>query len=134
MYYRLTYFGSVVGSAEDELRSTVVARANVRDIWFVLHQNFCASEIAQLQDAAVGVEKKILGLDVTVADALRVDVRQSSEELVNIEFDFEDGHRRLHFVEESGGSVNSLGDKLLDEIEIHFILLESRQRLSGIMG
>lgn len=56
-----------------------------------------------------------------------MDVRQSSEKLVNVEFNFKDRHRRLHLVEESGGSVDSLRDKFLNEIQVNFILLESRQ-------
>lgn len=66
-----------------------------------------------------------------MANALRVDVRQSSEQLVNVEFNFKDRHRRLHLVEESGGSIDCLRNKFLDEIQVNFILLESRQQSSG---
>lgn len=55
-------------------------------------------------------------LDVAMANALRVDVCQGSEELVNVEFDFEYGHCRLHLVEEPGSSVHRLRDKFLNEI------------------
>lgn len=40
-------------------------------------------------------------LDVTMADALRVDVGERSEELVGIQLDLEDGHRRLQLAEVS---------------------------------
>lgn len=62
-------------------------------------------------------------LDVTVADALRVDVGQSSEELVGVEFDLEYRHGGLVLVEEPGGAVHSFGNELLDQVQVDLILL-----------
>jgi hypothetical protein len=58
-----------------------------------------------------------------MADALRVDVGERAEQLVDVELDLEDGHDRLHLVEVARGAVDSLGHKLEDEVEVHFILL-----------
>lgn len=58
-----------------------------------------------------------------MADALGVDVRQSPEQLVDVQLDLEDRHGRLHLVEESGGTVDSLGNELLDQVEVDFIFL-----------
>lgn len=52
-----------------------------------------------------------------------MDVGQGSEELVNVELDLENGHGRLHLVEEPRCSVDGLGDKLLNKVEINFVFL-----------
>lgn len=59
-----------------------------------------------------------------MADALRVNVCKGSEELVDVQLDFQSGHGRLHLVEKARGPIDSFGNKLLNEIEINFILLE----------
>ena len=58
-----------------------------------------------------------------MADALRVDVGESAEELVNVELDFEDWHGRLHLVEVSGCAVDCLWNEFLDQVEVDLILL-----------
>jgi len=120
---RLTNLGRVVGGAKDQLGRSVVPRTNVRHVWLVLDEDLCASKVAQLQDARVGVEEEVLGLDITMADALRVDVRQGPEELVNVELHLEDGHRGLELVKEPRGPVDRLGNELLDQVQVHLIFL-----------
>lgn len=115
-------FRCVVGSAKYEFRRTVVSRADVRNIRLVLYQNLGATEIAKLEDAAGGVEEEVLRLDISVADALRVYVCERAEQLVDVELDLEDRHGGFHLVEVAGCAVNSLGDKLENEVEIDFIL------------
>ncbi len=66
----LTNLGCVVGRAKDELGRPVIARANVRHIRLVLHQDLSAAKIAQLQHSGARVEEEVLRLDVAVADAL----------------------------------------------------------------
>lgn len=124
----LTNLCCVVGRAEDELRRSVVSRADVRDIGLILHQNLGATEIAQLEYAGGRVEKQVLRLDVAVAYALRMNVGQRSEKLVDVQLDLEDRHGRLHLVEESRGSVDSLGNKLLYQIQVHLVFLQSSQQ------
>lgn len=58
-----------------------------------------------------------------MADALRVYVGESSEELVCVQLDLEDGHGGLHLVEVARGAVDGLGDVLLDQVEVDLILL-----------
>lgn len=119
----LTDLGSVVGSTKDELGGTVVARADVRNVGLVLDQDLCASKIAELQDATARIEQKVLRFDVTMADPLRVDVRERAEELVDVDFDLKNGHCSLQLIEVAGGAVYSLGDILEDEIQVDFFFL-----------
>lgn len=79
LFGQLTNFGSIVGSAKNELWRSVVPGANIRHIRFVLDQNFGAAEIAQLQHTSRRVQQEILGLDIPVADALRVDISKRAE-------------------------------------------------------
>ena len=52
-----------------------------------------------------------------------MDIGQRSEELVNVQFDFEYWHGGLHLVEVTGGSVDGFGDVFEDEVEVNFIFL-----------
>lgn len=88
----LTDLCCVVSRAEDELRRPVVPRADVRDVGLILHQNLGAAEVAQLEYASGRVKKQVLRLDVAVANALRVNVGQRSEKLVDVQLNLEDGH------------------------------------------
>lgn len=58
-----------------------------------------------------------------MANALGVDVGECPEQLIDVQLDFENWHGRLHLVEEARGSVDRLRHELLNEVEIHFILL-----------
>jgi hypothetical protein len=64
-----------------------------------------------------------LWLDVAVADALGMDIGQGAEELIDVQLDLENRHGRLHFVEESRSSVDSLGHKLLHQVQVDLVLL-----------
>lgn len=119
----LTNLCCVVCGAKDEFGSAVVSRANVRNIGLIFDQNLGATEIAKLEDTAVRIKQQILGLDISMANALRVDVCKSSEKLVDVELDFKNRHRCLHLVEKAGCTVHSFGNKLLYEVEINFISL-----------
>lgn len=81
-YY--TYLGGIVRGTEDELRSAVVARADVRDVGLGAHQVFCGPEVAQLQNARLRIEQQVLRLDVPVAYTQRMDVREAPEQLVHV--------------------------------------------------
>lgn len=59
-----------------------------------------------------------------MADALGMDVREGSEELIDEKLDLEDRHDSLHFVEVAGGAVNSLRDKFENEVEVNLIFLQ----------
>lgn len=123
--YRSTHtnLGGVVGGTEDQLRSSVVSRTDVADIWLVFHQNLSASKVAKLQDTAVWIEKKILWLDVSVADSLRVDVGERTEELVDVQLDLQNWHGGLHLVEVAGGPVHGFGNELEHQVEVDLIFL-----------
>lgn len=78
---------SVHGASKNELRRSVVPRANVGHVGLVGHQDLGGAKVAQLEDAGARVEKEVLGLDVTVADTERVDVGEGAEELVHVQLD-----------------------------------------------
>jgi hypothetical protein len=120
---RRTNFGGVVSSTKNELGCTVVPRADVWDVGLILDQDLSTAKVAQLKNSAVGIEKEVLRLDVSVADALRVDVGKGSEELVDVQLDLQGGHSGLHFIEKTRCPVDGLRNEFLDEIEIDLILL-----------
>jgi hypothetical protein len=66
----ITNLGCIIRGTEDQLWGSVVARAYVGHVWFVLNQNFGGSKVAQFQDTGGGVKKQVLRLDITVTDAL----------------------------------------------------------------
>lgn len=113
----------VVGGTKDQLRGPVVTGANVRDVGLVLNQDLSGPEIAEFQDARFRVKQKILRFNVTVTDALRMNVCKRTEELINVKFDFQHWHGGLHLVEVAGCPVNGLWDKFKDEVQVHFIFL-----------
>jgi hypothetical protein len=78
---KLTDSGSVVGGAENQFRSSVVSRADIADVGFTGDKDLCWSEITKHEDTGSGVEEKILGFDVSMADPYAVDVGQRSEKL-----------------------------------------------------
>ena len=49
-----------------------------------------------------------------MTNSLRVYVRQRSEELIYVQFDFENRHGGLHLVEVSGSAIDSFGDEFED--------------------
>lgn len=122
----LTDLGSVICSAENQFRSSVVTRANIRHVRLIFHENLGTTKITQLQDTRAGVQQQILWLDIAMADPLGVDVGQGAEKLINVQLDLEVGHCGLHLVEVSRRPVNGLGDVLLDEVEVYLILLPQK--------
>jgi len=113
---RRTNLGGVVGGTKNQLGGAIVPGADVRDIGLVFDENLGAAKITQLQNARRWVQQEVLGLDIPMADALRVDVGERAEELVNVQLDLEDGHDRLQLVEVARGTVDRLGDEFEDEI------------------
>lgn len=69
------------------------------------------------------VDQQVLWLDITVADAERVDVGEGAEALVNIELDKEDGHWHLHLVVVLQDTVNCLRHVLHHDIKVNLINL-----------
>ena len=119
----LTNFCGVVRGTEDEFGCPIIPGADIRHVGLVLHQYLGATEIAEFQDARVGVEEEVLGLDVSVADALRMDVGEGAEQLVDIQLHLEGRHRGLHLVEKARRSIDCLGNEFLHEVEVDFVFL-----------
>ena len=115
--------GRVVRGAEDQLGRAVVSRTDVGHVGLAAHEMLGRSEIAELENAGLWVEEKVLGLDISVADALRVDVGKTAEELVHVQLDEGDGDSLLAFRILPGHLVDSLRDVLEDQVEVDLILL-----------
>mmetsp|Transcript_15888 Transcript_15888/g.18402 ORF Transcript_15888/g.18402 Transcript_15888/m.18402 type:complete len:329 (-) Transcript_15888:80-1066(-) len=113
----------VVGAAEDQLGRAVVARADVRHVGLALDQLLGRAEVAQLQDVRGRVHQQVLRLDVAVADAQRVDVRQRPEHLVRVELHEQDRHALLHLHVVPHDPVDGLGDVVHDHVEVDFVRL-----------
>ena len=62
-----------------------------------------------------------------MADALRVNVRERAEQLVDVEFHLEDRHDGLHLVEVARGAVDGLGNEFEYEVEVDFVLLRLKR-------
>lgn len=69
--------------AENQLWSAVVSRTNVRHVCLVSCQHLGGTEIAQFQYGRGGIYEQILWLDVAVTDSQRVNVAESSEQLIH---------------------------------------------------
>lgn len=52
-----------------------------------------------------------------------MDVGKGTEELIDVELDFENRHGGLHLVEISRGAVNCFRDIFLNQVEVYFVLL-----------
>lgn len=60
-----------------------------------------------------------------MADALRVDIGERAEELVDEELHLEDRHDGLHLVKVARRTVYGLRNELQDEIEVNLIFLRA---------
>ena len=49
----------------------VISGADVRDVGLAPDQMLSGAEVAQLQNSRLGVKQKVLGLDVSVTNALK---------------------------------------------------------------
>jgi len=59
-----------------------------------------------------------------MANALRMDVRKRSEELIDVQLDLDHGHDGLQFIEEARGPIHGLGYVLEDKVQVDFVLLQ----------
>ena len=119
--------GRVVGSTEDELGCTVISRANVRDVGLAADEVLRTPEVAEFQNARVRVEEQVLRLDISMADALRVDVGKASKQLVHVQLDEGPRDGLLAFRVLSCHLVHCFRDELEHEVEVYFVLLLSRR-------
>jgi hypothetical protein len=69
-----------------------------------------------------------------VADALRVDVGQRAEQLVDVQLDLENGHDGLELAEVSGGAVDGFGDVFQDQVEVDLVSLAGSALSGGLAG
>ncbi len=82
-----TNLSCIVGSAKNELGSSIVARADIRDVRLVGNQDLSTTKITQLQNTSIWVKQEVLRLYISMADSLRVNVRERAEQLVDVNLD-----------------------------------------------
>ena len=111
---KLTDLGGVICGTENQLRSSVVTRADVGDVRLIFNQYFRAPKVAKFENTGRGIEQKILGLDISMADTHRVDVSEGTKQLVDVDLDLKYGHGRFHFVEKARCAIDGLGDIFKD--------------------
>ena len=75
----------VVCGAKYQLGGPIVAGANVRHVRLALDQNLGAAKVAELEQVGLGVDEQVLRLDVTMAHAERMNVRERAAELVRVQ-------------------------------------------------
>ena len=79
----LAYVNSVVGGAENELRSAVVSGANIGNVKLAAYKLLGTTKVAELQSGRFRVEQKILWFYVTVTNSLRVYVGETAKQLIH---------------------------------------------------
>lgn len=77
--HMLTNLGCVVRRSENQFWRSVVPGTDVGDVGLVLNQYLGAAEITEFQHPGARIQQQILWFDIAMADALRVDVGQSTE-------------------------------------------------------
>ena len=86
------------------------------------------SKIAEFQNSSSGIEKQILGLDITMADSERMNIRQTSEQLIHVKLDLKHGHRLLDLGVVARCAIDGLWNIFEHKVEEDFILLPGRPR------
>ena len=81
------------------------------------------SKITQLQDPGIRIQKQVLRLNVTVTDAQGMDVRQTAEQLIHVQFDERNGYRLLLLVVVTSDPVHRLRNELQNQVQVHLVLL-----------
>lgn len=120
----LTNIRRIVGSAENEFWCTVVPRANITDVGLARHKNLCRPKVTQLQNPGSGVQEQVLGFDITMADANRMDVSQGTQELIHVQFDLEGRHGLLEFGIVATGAIHGFRYIFEYKVEIDLVLLK----------
>ena len=111
--------------AKDQFRSTVVARADVRNIRLALFEPLGGAEIADFQDMAAGVDEDVLRLDIPVANANRFEINESSEHFVSIQLHQHWRNHLLHLEIVLHNFVNGIRNVIHDYVEVHFTIAVS---------
>ena len=117
--------GSVIWITEDELWCSIVSWTNVRNIRFPRNKLFCRAKVTKLENMAAHITKDVLGLDITMADALCMNISNASHQLVWIKFNNQVGHLLLHFMELFHHSIRRVWDVVHHNIQVNFVWLIS---------
>lgn len=115
--------GCIIGSTKDEFGSAVIARADVRHIRLAGDKDLCGAKVAEFEHTLGGIQQQILGLDVAMADADRVDVGQGAEELIHVQLDELWRHVLLELDVVTQGAVDGLRDILHHEVQVDLVFL-----------
>jgi hypothetical protein len=119
----LTDISRVVGGAKDELRCAVVSGADVADIGLASYEDLGRAKVTELENACCGVEQKVLGLDITVADAGEMNISERTEKLVHIKFDLKHRHGLLELGVVTACAVHGFRNVLENKVEVDLVFL-----------
>lgn len=83
-FEKRTNVGGVICCTEDQLRSTIISRADVADVGLASNKDLGTSKITELEDTRHWIEQKVLRFDITMAYAQRMNVGKRAEKLVHV--------------------------------------------------
>ena len=81
--------------------------------------DLCRAKVTELQLMSVGIDQQVLWLDVPVADAHLVNVRQSSAHLEDIQLDKEGRHALPALAVVLADAKHRLGHELQHQVQEH---------------
>lgn len=128
----LTDIGRIVCGTKDEFWSAVVPGADVADVGFPCNEDFGTTKVTQLENTGLWVQEQVLGFNVTMANADRMNVRERAEKLIHVKLDLKNRHWLFKLNIVSARAIDSLRDKLEDEVQVHFILLLVRNQSESL--
>ena len=80
------------------------------------------AKIAELELVGLRVDKQVLGLDVAVADAHGVDVRESAAHLEHVQLHEERGHALAALAVVLADAKHCLRDILQHQVQVHLLI------------
>mmetsp|Transcript_9353 Transcript_9353/g.23285 ORF Transcript_9353/g.23285 Transcript_9353/m.23285 type:complete len:346 (+) Transcript_9353:247-1284(+) len=115
----------VVCGAKYQLGGPIVAGANVRHVRLALDQNLGTAKVAELEQVGLGVDEQVLRLDVAMAHAERMNVRERAAELVRVQLHVQQREGLLGFGVVPRHAVHGLRDEVHHEVQVGLVRLLS---------
>ena len=117
--------GSIIRITEDKLRSPVISRTYVGNIWLSKDELLCTTEVTQLEHVGLHITENVLRLDISVTNTFGVNICNRSHQLVGVQLHNQVWYLLLHFEVLFHYSIGSVGNKVHDNVKIDFFGLIS---------
>lgn len=111
---------SVIRITENKLRSPVVSRTYVGNVWLSKDELLCTTEVTKLEHVGLHITENVLWLDISVTNALGVNICDGSHQLVGIKLHNQVWNLLLHFEVLFHYSIGSVGNEVHDDVKIDF--------------